>query len=57
VLGLACNDFGLRMDLAAARGVVHAALNAGITLFETTGTYSAHGGSERILGQLLGDRG
>jgi aryl-alcohol dehydrogenase-like predicted oxidoreductase len=55
-LGLGCNNFGQRMDLAAARAVVHAALDAGITLIDTADTYGARGGSETILGELLGPR-
>ncbi len=62
-IGLGCNNFGGRIDLEASRRVVHAALDAGITLFDTadvygalgTGTATGHrGASEEILGQLLG---
>jgi aryl-alcohol dehydrogenase-like predicted oxidoreductase len=56
LLGLGCNNFGQHMDLAAARGVVHAALDAGITLFDTADIYGGRGGSETILGELLGPR-
>jgi len=55
-LGLGCNNFGQRLDLPAARGVVHAALDAGITLFDTADIYGGRGGSETILGELLGAR-
>jgi aryl-alcohol dehydrogenase-like predicted oxidoreductase len=55
-LGLGCNNFGERMDLAAARSVVHAALDAGITLIDTADRYGGLGGSETILGELLGPR-
>lgn len=56
VVGLGCNNFGGRLDLAAARPVVHAALDAGITLFDTADMYGERGGSETILGELLGPR-
>ena len=36
--------------------VVHRALDAGITLFDTADIYGNRGGSERFLGELLGDR-
>lgn len=55
-VGLGCNNFGVRLDLAAARGVVHAALDAGITVFDTADIYGKRGGSESILGEALGAR-
>ena len=56
LIGLGCNNFGGRIDLEASRKVVHKALDLGITLFDTADTYGERGGSETILGQLLGDR-
>ncbi|RTL48766.1 MAG: aldo/keto reductase [Rhodocyclaceae bacterium] len=56
VVGLGCNNFGGRLDLEASRPVIHAALDAGITLFDTADTYGNRGGSETILGQVLGAR-
>jgi aryl-alcohol dehydrogenase-like predicted oxidoreductase len=56
VVGLGCNNFGGRIDLEASRKVVHKALDLGITLFDTADVYGNKGGSETILGQLLGDR-
>ena len=55
VVGLGCNNFGGRIDAAASARVVHAALDAGITLFDTADIY---GGtlSEEYLGQALGAR-
>jgi len=53
-IGLGCNNFGGRLDPAAARGVVHAALDAGITVFDTADIYGLRGGSESILGEALG---
>jgi aryl-alcohol dehydrogenase-like predicted oxidoreductase len=54
--GLGCNNFGGRIDLEASRRVVHKALDLGITLFDTADIYGERGGSETILGQVLGDR-
>jgi aryl-alcohol dehydrogenase-like predicted oxidoreductase len=51
VVGLGCNNFGRRIDLDATREVVHAALDAGITLFDTADIY---GESEDFLGEVLG---
>jgi aryl-alcohol dehydrogenase-like predicted oxidoreductase len=55
-VGLGCNNFGGRIDLAASRKVVHKALDLGITLFDTADMYGNMGGSEDFLGQILGDR-
>jgi aryl-alcohol dehydrogenase-like predicted oxidoreductase len=55
LVGLGCNNFGWKLDLEGARGVVHKALDAGITLFDTADIYGGNGGSETILGQVLGD--
>src|SRR6202030_3109200 len=56
VVGLGCNNFGMRIDLEDSRKVIHKALDLGITLFDTADIYGKHGGSETILGQTLGDR-
>jgi aryl-alcohol dehydrogenase-like predicted oxidoreductase len=55
-LGLGCNNFGVRLDPAAALSIVHAALDAGITVFDTADIYGLRGGSESILGEALGAR-
>ena len=55
VVGLGCNNFGTRMDEAAARAVVHAALDAGVTHFDTANSYG-DGRSEEMLGRALGPR-
>jgi aryl-alcohol dehydrogenase-like predicted oxidoreductase len=55
-VGLGCNNFGGRLDRAASTRVVHAALDAGITLFDTADIYGLRGGSETILGEALGAR-
>ncbi len=55
-VGLGCNNFGMLIDLEAARAVIHKALALGITLFDTADIYGNCGGSETILGQVLGAR-
>jgi len=56
LIGLGCNNFGGRLDLESSRKVIHAALDAGITLFDTADAYGNRGGSETAMGQILGDR-
>ena len=56
LVGLGCNNFGGKLDLAASRKVVHKALDLGVTLFDTANTYGNKGASEAILGDVLGDR-
>lgn len=57
VVGLGCNNFGRDSDLDMTRGVVDAAIDAGITLFDTADIYGAtRGASEQLLGQVLGKR-
>src|SRR5689334_13019066 len=55
VVGLGCNNFGLRIDLDGSRKVIHKALDLGITLFDTADIYGSRGGSETIIGQILGE--
>lgn len=55
-VGLGCNNFGSRLDAAATRAVVDAALDAGITLLDTADIYGGAGGSETHLGQALKGR-
>src|SRR6266700_5310698 len=55
VAGLGCNNFGRTLDLAATRAVVDAAIEAGVTLFDTADAYGG-GGSEELLGQALAGR-
>jgi aryl-alcohol dehydrogenase-like predicted oxidoreductase len=55
-VGLGCNNFGLRTDLETSRKIIHKAINLGITLFDTAAIYAGMGGSENVLGQVLGDR-
>jgi aryl-alcohol dehydrogenase-like predicted oxidoreductase len=55
-VGLGCNNFGGRLDLEASRKVIHKALDSGITLFDTADMYGNRGGSESIIGEVLGAR-
>ncbi len=55
-VGLGCNNFGVRIDLEASRKVIHRAIDLGVTLFDTADIYAGMGGSETVLGQVLGDR-
>ena len=48
VVGLGCNNFGGRVDEAGTRAVVDAALEAGVTFFDTADIYGNAGGSEKI---------
>ena len=56
LVGLGCNNFGGRIDLEASRRVIDKALDLGITLIDTADTYGNRGGSEEILGKILGAR-
>ena len=55
VAGLGCNNFGWRLDAAATKKVVDAALAAGINFFDTADIYGK-GQSEEYLGRALGSR-
>jgi len=55
VVGLGCNNFGGALDADGAARVVHAALDAGITFFDTAAAYAA-GASEAHLGAALQGR-
>ncbi len=55
VVGLGCNNFGMRIDAAQTQAVVDAALEAGITLFDTADIYGGTK-SEEFLGKALGKR-
>jgi aryl-alcohol dehydrogenase-like predicted oxidoreductase len=56
LVGLGCNNFGLRIDTEASRAVIRTALDLGITFFDTADVYGNRGGSETCLGQFLGSR-
>jgi aryl-alcohol dehydrogenase-like predicted oxidoreductase len=55
LLGLGCNNFGQRVGLAETKDIVAAALDEGITFFDTADLYGRTD-SERYLGEALGPR-
>jgi aryl-alcohol dehydrogenase-like predicted oxidoreductase len=55
VVGLGTNNFGGRCDLEQTRAVIDAALEEGITLFDTADIYS-QGTSESYIGEVLEGR-
>jgi aryl-alcohol dehydrogenase-like predicted oxidoreductase len=67
-VGLGCNNFGggdrplasrapvARLDVAATRAVVDAALERGVTFLDTADFYGNRGGSEELLGEALRGR-
>ncbi len=55
VVGLGCNNFGGRLDYERSAEVVHSALDAGITFFDTADIYGGTR-SEEFLGRALGAR-
>jgi aryl-alcohol dehydrogenase-like predicted oxidoreductase len=55
VVGIGCNNFGLRADPAQTKAVVDKAIDLGITLFDCADRYGQPPGtSEKYLGQALG---
>ncbi len=55
VAGLGCNNFGMRIDEDAAKAVVDAAIDAGVSFFDTADLYGGTK-SEEFLGRALGKR-
>src|SRR3712207_5750463 len=57
VVGIGCNNVGRKLDADGSRAVVDAALDAGITFFDTADIYGTpHGSSEELLGAALQGR-
>jgi aryl-alcohol dehydrogenase-like predicted oxidoreductase len=56
IVGLGCNNFGMRIDEAGTKDVVDAAIDAGINFFDTADVYGGRGKSEEFLGKALGSR-
>jgi aryl-alcohol dehydrogenase-like predicted oxidoreductase len=54
-VGLGCNNFGMRLDAGGTNVVVDAAIEAGITYFDTAESYG-EGLSEEFLGAALAGR-
>jgi aryl-alcohol dehydrogenase-like predicted oxidoreductase len=52
VVGLGCNNFGMRIDETRTENVINAALDAGINFFDTADMY-ANGRSEELIGRFL----
>jgi aryl-alcohol dehydrogenase-like predicted oxidoreductase len=52
LVGLGCNNFGRRVDADGTRAVVDAAMDAGVTFFDTADAYG-DGASEELLGRAL----
>ena len=55
LVGLGCNNFGMRIDEERSAAVVHAALDAGINFFDTADVYGRTR-SEQYLGHALAGR-
>jgi aryl-alcohol dehydrogenase-like predicted oxidoreductase len=55
VVGLGTNNFGRRCDYEQSLAVIDAALDAGVTLFDTADIYGG-GKSEEFIGRALGGR-
>ena len=55
VVGLGCNNFGRALDQSGSTAVVNAAIDAGMTHFDTASNYG-EGRSEGFLGAALGNR-
>ncbi len=56
VVGVGCNNFGMRIDEAQTKAVVDAAIDAGINFFDSADAYGGRGKSEELLGKALGSR-
>jgi aryl-alcohol dehydrogenase-like predicted oxidoreductase len=56
VVGSGCNNFGRRLDLEGTAAVLEAALDAGITFFDTADVYGGSGASEALMGEVLEGR-
>ena len=55
VAGLGCNNFGMGLDYKSSEAVVRAALDAGITFFDTADIYGGTK-SEEFIGRALAGR-
>ena len=56
VVGLGCNNFGGRIGDEQTFAVIEAAVDAGITFFDTADIYGGHGRSEELIGRALQGR-
>jgi aryl-alcohol dehydrogenase-like predicted oxidoreductase len=55
IVGLGCNNFGWRCDATQTKAVVDAAIDNGVTFFDTADMYG-DGASEELLGAALGTK-
>jgi aryl-alcohol dehydrogenase-like predicted oxidoreductase len=55
IVGVGCNNFGMRIDETQTQEVINAAVNAGVNFFDTADTY-ANGRSEELVGRFLRSR-
>ncbi|MGH8877230.1 MAG: aldo/keto reductase, partial [Stackebrandtia sp.] len=55
-VGIGCNNFGRKLDVEGTRTIVDAAIEHGITLFDTADIYGNAGLSEEFLGAALKGR-
>jgi aryl-alcohol dehydrogenase-like predicted oxidoreductase len=56
LVGLGCNNFGGRLDADGTAAVLEAALDAGVTFFDTADIYGGAGASEELIGAALEGR-
>jgi aryl-alcohol dehydrogenase-like predicted oxidoreductase len=56
LVGLGCNNFGMRIDEAGTKAVVDACFDEGINFFDTADVYGGRGKSEEFLAKALGSR-
>ena len=56
LVGLGCNNLGGRLDAQATQRLIDAAIDHGVTLFDTADVYGGDGASEELLGRALGRR-
>jgi aryl-alcohol dehydrogenase-like predicted oxidoreductase len=52
-IGLGCNNFGMRIDQAGTQAVIDAALEHGVTFFDTADVYGGQGKSEEMMGVAM----
>jgi aryl-alcohol dehydrogenase-like predicted oxidoreductase len=52
-IGVGCNQFGNKVDVAGTKAIVARALDVGINFFDTADVYGNRGGSETYLGEAL----
>jgi aryl-alcohol dehydrogenase-like predicted oxidoreductase len=55
-VGLGCNNFGGKVDIAVAKRIIDVALDVGINFLDTADVYGGFGGSEAAIGEALGSR-